>query len=202
MMTKPKILLVDDKLENLIALERLLADLEIEFVRAQSGNQAIIHCLEQEFALALIDVQMPEMDGFETLEFMRQEQKSRLLPVIFVSAIYSEDYYKIKGIETGAVDFITKPIIPEILRGKVRIFLSLYLQRKELENALRNVKVLRGLLPICASCKKIRDDKGFWNLVEVYIRDHTEAEFSHGICPDCIKKLYPEYAESTPILKL
>ena len=63
---------------------------------------------------------------------------------------------------------------------------------RELQEALAKVKTLTGLLPICASCKKIRDDKGYWNQIEVYIRDHSEAEFSHGICPDCMKKLYPD----------
>ncbi len=65
----------------------------------------------------------------------------------------------------------------------------------ELQEALKNVKVLRGFLPICASCKKIRDDKGYWNQIETYIKEHSEAKFSHGICPDCVRKLYPEYAD-------
>jgi hypothetical protein len=63
---------------------------------------------------------------------------------------------------------------------------------KQLQTALENVKTLRGFIPICASCKKIRDDKGYWNQIEVYIREHSEAEFSHGICPECMKKLYPD----------
>ena len=68
----------------------------------------------------------------------------------------------------------------------------------ELQQALQNVKVLSGLLPICASCKKIRDDQGYWQDVAVYIRDHSEAEFSHGICPDCMAKLYPELVLEDP----
>ena len=66
---------------------------------------------------------------------------------------------------------------------------------KKLQDALDKIKVLRGIIPICASCKKIRDDKGFWNQIESYIREHSEAEFSHGICPDCAKKLYPEFSK-------
>jgi len=131
-----KILIVDDKVENLVSLETLLADLNTEFVRALSGNEALEKTLEHEFALALIDVQMPEMDGFETVRLMRQVKKTKYLPVIFVSAIYSDDYYKIKGIESGAVDFIAKPIVPEILIGKVRVFLDLYTQKKELEDEI------------------------------------------------------------------
>ncbi len=131
---KPKILIVDDKIGNLIALERLLANQNVDFVRAQSGNEALVMTIKHEFALALVDVQMPEMDGFETVELMRMDEKALYMPVIFVSAIYTEDYYKIKGIEAGAVDFIAKPIIPEILIGKVHVFLELYKQKKELES--------------------------------------------------------------------
>jgi PAS domain-containing protein len=67
----------------------------------------------------------------------------------------------------------------------------------QLQGALDNVKLLSGLLPICASCKKVKDDQGYWNQIEIYIRDRSEAEFSHGICPDCMKKLYPEYKNRT-----
>lgn len=131
---KPKILIVDDKVENLVALERVLQDLDVEFCRATNGNDAIAQTLEQEFALILIDVQMPEMDGYETVEILREEKKNRHIPVIFMSAIYSDDYFKIKGIETGAVDFLSKPIISEILTGKVQFFIDYYLQRKLVED--------------------------------------------------------------------
>ena len=136
MSSKPKILIVDDKVENLVALEKILSDLDVDFVRAASGNEALAHTLEYDFAIALVDVQMPQMDGFETVELMRHDKKNRHLPIIFVSAIYKEDYYLVKGIEKGAVDFITKPIVPEILLGKVRIFLELHEYRTTLENEI------------------------------------------------------------------
>ena len=136
MSSKPKILIVDDKVENLVALEKILSDLDVDFVRAASGNEALAHTLEYDFAIALVDVQMPQMDGFETVELMRHDKKNRHLPIIFVSAIYKEDYYLVKGIEKGAVDFITKPIVPEILLGKVRIFLELHEYRTSLENEI------------------------------------------------------------------
>lgn len=136
MNAKPKILIVDDRPENLIALEKVLGDLDVEFVRALSGNEALAQTLEHDFAIALVDVQMPEMDGFETVEFMRQDKRTRHLPVIFVSAIYKEEYHQIRGIESGAVDFITKPVIPEIMRGKVRIFLDLYEYQQSLEDEI------------------------------------------------------------------
>lgn len=133
---RPKILIVDDREENLISLETVLNIYEVEFVRAYSGIEALQKTLNTEFALAIIDVQMPEMDGYETVELMRQSKHTKYLPVIFVSAIYKEDFHVVRGIESGAVDFISKPITPEILSGKVKIFLDLYTQKKELEEVI------------------------------------------------------------------
>lgn len=132
----PKILIVDDKIENLIALEKLIGGFNAVTVRALSGNEALQHTLNHRFALALVDVQMPEMDGFETVNLMRSSQETRYMPVIFVSALYRDDYHVAKGIESGAVDFITKPINPEILKGKVKIFLELYEQKIQLEDEI------------------------------------------------------------------
>ena len=136
-MERPKILIVDDKPENLIALEKVLNVFDVEFFRSESGNDALVKTLLHNFALAIVDVQMPEMDGFETVELMRQEEKTKLLPVIFVSAIYTEDSHIVKGIETGAVDFIPKPIMPVILQGKVKIFLDLYNHKTHLEDIVK-----------------------------------------------------------------
>ena len=96
---RPKILIVDDRLENLVALEKLLGGFNVEFIRALSGNEAITLTFTHTFALAIVDIQMPEMDGYETVELLRQEEQTKLLPVIFVSAIYKDDYYIVKGIE-------------------------------------------------------------------------------------------------------
>lgn len=133
---KPKILIVDDLIENLISLEAILEDFEIEIIRAFSGEEALKYTQKEEFALVILDVQMPEMNGYEALEMMRQRKKTRYLPVIFVSAIHQSDLHIIKGIETGAVDFIPKPVIPDILKGKVKVFLDLYLQRRKLDDLL------------------------------------------------------------------
>lgn len=137
---KPKILIVDDLVENLISLEAILDDFDIDLIRAFSGEEALKLSLKEEFALAILDVQMPGMNGYETLELMRQRKKTKYLPVIFVSAIHQSDLHIIKGIETGAVDFIPKPIIPDILKGKVRVFLDLYLQRKKLDDLLSQME--------------------------------------------------------------
>lgn len=138
MNSRPKVLIVDDIEQNLITLEAILSDFEITFLKALSGNEALSLALEHDFALAIIDIQMPEMDGYETVKLMRQVKRTRNLPIIYVSAIYKEEFHVIKGIEAGAVDFIVKPIIPEILRGKVRVFLELYLYRVHLEHLVSN----------------------------------------------------------------
>lgn len=155
---KPKILIVDDKFENLIALEKVLSTFDVDFIRATSGNEALVMTLMYDFALAIVDIQMPEMDGYETVELMRQEEKTKLLPVIFVSAIYTEDFHIVKGIETGAVDFIPKPIVPVILRGKVRVFLDLHIHKTQLENLVeqrtRELNEINNKLQIEASERK------------------------------------------------
>ena len=129
----PKILIVDDKLPNLIALETVLKNSNVEFIRALSGNDALALTLKHEFALGIIDIQMPDMDGYETVELIQNDPNIAYFPVIFVSAIHKDEFYVVKGIETGAVDFISKPIIPSILRGKVKVFLDLYEHKKQLE---------------------------------------------------------------------
>jgi len=136
---RPEVLIVDDREENLVALESLLADLEVRVIRARSGNEALALTLEHEFALALVDVQMPGMDGYEMVAILRQDRRTELLPVIFLSAVYAGDYYHIKGIEAGAVDFLEKPIVPAILLGKVRIFLRLH-QAKKKEEQMREMQ--------------------------------------------------------------
>lgn len=133
MHTRSNILLVDDRPENITALMTLLEEVEVNLVTANSGNEALSKTLEYDFALALIDVQMPGMDGYETVRLMRLVEKTKYLPVIFISAVYSHDQYQVQGIEAGAVDFITKPFDPRILLGKVRVFLELHRQRKLLE---------------------------------------------------------------------
>lgn len=139
-MVKPKILIIDDLEENLISLEMILSELDVEVVKATSGMEGLRKTMNDDFALAILDVQMPGMDGYETLSLMRKRTKTKYLPVIFVSAIHQSDLHIIKGIETGAVDFIPKPIIPEILIGKVRIFLELHAQKNMLKSLLTDLE--------------------------------------------------------------
>ncbi len=127
------LLLVDDRPENLLSLEGLLGGQEYQLVKALSGNEALRQTLKHDFALVLLDVQMPEMDGFETAELMRLNPKTRHIPIIFVTAGMKSLQFQFKGYDTGAVDYLLKPVEPAILKSKVRVFAELYRQRIELE---------------------------------------------------------------------
>ncbi len=122
----PNILLVDDKIENLLALEVILKEFECNLIRATSGQQALRRVLEHEFALVLLDVQMPGMDGFEVAELMKSRQESKDIPIIFITAISKEHEYVMKGFDVGAVNYMYKPVDPDKLRSKVRRWLNIY----------------------------------------------------------------------------
>ena len=138
---KTKVLVVDDIHANLIAMEQVLCELDIAVVTAHSGKEAISYLLrDTAYALILMDVQMPEMDGFETAELIRQDPDSSLIPVIFVTAISKEDQYIFRGYEAGAVDYIFKPVDENILLSKVKTFVDLYEQKKQLQQALKEAE--------------------------------------------------------------
>ncbi|MDD5171258.1 MAG: response regulator [Syntrophales bacterium] len=123
MVNRQKILIVDDKKENLYALEMLLKDTGAEVVQAACGNDALIASLNHDFSLAILDVQMPEMDGYELASILRSAEKTSNIPIIFLSAVYSDEHHVFRGYESGAVDFITKPYNPGIFLSKVNVFL-------------------------------------------------------------------------------
>ncbi len=133
---KVNILLVDDRKENLIALEALLENPDLRIIKAESGNQALGLMLEFDFALVLLDVQMPEMDGFEVAELMRKKEKTRQIPIVFITAINKEEKYVFKGYEMGAVDYLFKPIDPTVLKSKVQVFLELHRKKLEMERLI------------------------------------------------------------------
>lgn len=138
-MNKPKILIVDDKPANLLALGGLLADLDVELVEANSGADALAHTLDHDFALVLLDVQMPDMDGYEVAELMRGNSKTRHIPIIFVTAAYKRETQIFKGYESGAVDYLFKPLEPLVFKSKVGVFLDLYRHKEELDEKRREL---------------------------------------------------------------
>jgi PAS domain S-box-containing protein len=137
------ILIVDDRPENLLALEAILEPLGQRLVRASSGEDALRCLLERDFAVILLDVQMPNMNGFETARLIKSRQRTRFIPIIFLTAISKEAEYVFRGYSVGAVDYMFKPFQPEILRSKVGVFVELYLQQRRLteqEQRLREIE--------------------------------------------------------------
>jgi signal transduction histidine kinase len=131
-----KLLIVDDLPENLRALDAVIRDEQRIVYQASSGDEALSLMLEHEFALAILDVQMPGMDGFELAELMRGTERTRNIPIVFVSAAGRELNYAFKGYETGAVDFMYKPLDPDAVRGKVNVFVTLDQQRREMRRQM------------------------------------------------------------------
>ncbi len=177
----------------------------IQVGQASNGQEAVELVGKLRPDVVLMDIKMPVLDG---LEAARQIQESWPTPVIVVSAHESHDLVAKAG-TVGVAAYLTKP--PR--RGDIERAIAVALARhedvmnirrlcneaesrnRELQEALGKVKLLSGLLPVCAACRKIRDDHGYWTQIEAYIRDHSEAEFTHGICPACMERLYPDFVD-------
>lgn len=191
---KPTVLIVDDAAENLRILIELLKD-DYHVIPLKSGKAAMKKLAQDPLPdLALLDIVMPEMDGYELCTRLKADPRTKEIPVIFITAV-SEAMDDARAFELGAVDYVPKPFNPMTVKARVNTHIKLHRTLQELQNALKDIRTLSGLIPICSSCKKIRDDKGFWNQVEIYIEDRSDAQFSHGICPDCRDKIYPEYSK-------
>lgn len=205
------ILIVDDSPDQQILLRAILGKADHKDLLSADSAKAAFSILDmgsQEpvapIDLILMDILMPELDGVEACRQIKSRQHLRDIPIIMITA-QSDRANLQAAFAAGANDYITKPVNSMELLARVSSALVLKkemdcrkareaeLRRSndELQTALRDVKVLRGLIPICASCKKIRNDGGFWQQLEEYIGEHSEAEFSHGICQPCVKKLYP-----------
>lgn len=138
---KASILLVDDRRENLLALESILKDLGHDLVMADSGEEALLRVLEQDFALILLDVRMPGMDGFETATYIRQRERSRYTPIMFITASTTQaEEWAFKGYQHGAVDYILKPVSPQVLRAKVSVFIELFHKTEQLKRQADELK--------------------------------------------------------------
>ena len=134
------VLLVDDRRANLVALEATLAPLEVRLVSATSGPEALRHLLHEEFAVMLIDVQMPGMDGFETASLVKQHPRTAQIPIIFITAIERDASHVFTGYERGGVDYLVKPFDPTILRSKVAVFCELYRKEKRLQHQAQRLR--------------------------------------------------------------
>ncbi len=193
----------DDRLTNKM-LKQYLGDLGFDVTSALDGLQGWDILCKEDIHFVITDWMMPHMNGLELIKKICEKKEGVYTYIILLTA--KKDTKEIvEGISCGADDYIVKPFDKDELAVRVRAGQRIAeLQEEllkanreqniligELQKALSEIRQLNGLLPICATCKKIRDDKGYWNQIELYIEKHSEAEFSHSICPDCAKKLYP-----------
>jgi len=194
---KGDILIVDDTPENLMILSEYLIREGYEVRPVLSGELAIQAAELKPPEIILLDINMPDLNGYEVCKRLKRNEELSSIPVLFISAL-GETMDKVKAFECGGVDYITKPFHFEEVNARIRTHLQLFRLEKEqettiedLKSALQEVKQLRGMLPICANCKSIRDDHGYWETVEGYFMKHSDTRFSHSICPDCQEELYP-----------
>ncbi|MEU5268188.1 response regulator [Streptomyces hygroscopicus] len=155
MVQKAKILLVDDRPENLLALEAILSALDQTLVRASSGEEALKALLTDDFAVILLDVQMPGMDGFETAAHIKRRERTRDIPIIFLTAINHGPHHTFRGYAAGAVDYISKPFDPWVLRAKVSVFVDLYMKNCQLREQASLLRLqLEGGQPASGDAKE------------------------------------------------
>jgi DNA-binding response OmpR family regulator len=200
-----KILIADDDPLSLILLESQLHSWGFEVLLAHDGAEAGA-ALDQPAPppLAILDWQMPGLTGLEVCARARQDPRTKSTFIILLTATRIDLQSEIECLNSGADDFLVKPCDAAELHAHVRVAervvtlqAELTERIRQLEEALANVKTLQGLLPICAGCKKVRDDQNYWHQVERYIMDRTDAKLSHSLCPDCTTKYMEELQRLT-----
>jgi DNA-binding response OmpR family regulator len=209
---KANILIIDDIGKNIQVLASILGQSDFAVSYALSGQQALDVVVEEDFDCILLDIMMPGMDGLEVCRRMKNLPGKENIPIIFLTA-RTDKADIINGFKAGAVDYLTKPFNAIELLARVNTHVQLkkirdllektnlelaakneHLEKlnAELQETLKKLETLEGIIPICSFCKKIRDDQGYWNQVDSYISKHSRALFSHGLCPECLKKHYPD----------
>ena len=195
-----KLLLVDDDRDNLLALEAILEPLHEELMLAESGADALRLCLEHKFAAILLDVRMPDMDGFETAELIRSRKKSQLTPILFLTA-YRSDEQLFRGYDLGAVDFLFKPIVPEVLQSKVSVFVGLsrteQLLQSQAEELKRAEQRFRAVLEAAPDAMVITSEAGVIELAN----SRTDALFGYpreALIGRNVQSLIPKWEYASP----
>jgi sigma-B regulation protein RsbU (phosphoserine phosphatase) len=185
-----RILIADDDRMSTMMLSRSLERWGFEVVVAHDGASAWAQIIgDQPPALAIVDWMMPVVDGIELCGRIRKASLSTPVYVILLTSRTSRQDL-VAGLEAGADDYLTKPFDPDELRARIHV-------GQRTLALIANIKRLSGLLPICSYCKRIRSDENYWEQVESYITEHTDAQFSHGICPTCFEKVSAELDEET-----
>jgi DNA-binding NtrC family response regulator len=188
------VLIIEDSYDDFLLLKEVLessAEVEAKIFHEDRLEAAISAARDKGIDVAIIDLSLPDSHGLGT--FVAFHATYPLIPTIIMTGFKDHDL-AFEAVQKGAQDYLFKgePSSTAIIRT-IRYAIERQRLITELKEALDHIKQLQGLLPICSACKNIRDDKGYWNRIESYISKNSNVEFSHGICPDCAKKLYPEF---------
>ena len=197
--TGPRVLIAEDEVTSRLMLERLLTRWGYDVIAVADGYEALGVLLEPDAPrLALLDWVMPGMEGLEVCRRVRDlTTKEPPYLIILTSRDAKEDV--VAGLDAGANDYIGKPFDGGELRARLRVGervvglqAALALHARNLEQALAHIKTLQGILPICMHCHKIRNDQESWEKIEEYLAQHTDLQFTHSLCPECLERRYPE----------
>lgn len=196
-----RILIAEDDRTSRDMLDAILRKLGHDVVSTSNGKEAWdAMCGPQAPMLVILDRMMPELDGLELTRRLRGEEEDCEQPryILMLTALGSTEHIA-EGLDAGANDYLVKPVSPVELRARIdagrrllRLHELLAERNEELRKASDEIRTLRGVIPICMHCKNIRDDKSYWTRLEDYISSRTDAEFSHGLCPECDEKYYSE----------
>jgi len=201
-----KVLVVDDSPDILLLSTSILRRAGYDVLEASTGKECFDAVQTNHPDLVVLDVMLPDMTGMDVCRQMKNDKRSEDIFVILASGIQISSERQAEGLDIGADGYIVRPIsnreflarvqagerikrAEDALREKEREQEQLVSQLKE---ALAEIKTLKGFIPICALCKKIRDDEGYWDQLEAYISKHTDAKFTHGLCPECVEKYRAE----------
>jgi DNA-binding response OmpR family regulator len=190
-----RVLLVEDNPADARLIQEMLADagsgMDIEWV--EELCPALHRLSSNATDVVLLDLSLPDSRGLDT--FLKVREKTPEVPVVLLTGL-DDEQVALQAVQNGAQDYLVKGRVDgDSLLRSIRYAIERNKLMKELASALAEIQTLKGLIPICAWCKKIRDDRGFWTQVEVYIKNRTGADFTHGICPECIEKINPEFYE-------
>lgn len=194
-----KILIAEDEKISRRLLEGTLTKAGYDVVGVEDGTKALESIQKEVPDMLITDWMMPELDGVELCRRIRALNLSSYVYIIILTALTEKEKI-IEGLDAGADDYVTKPferaeLLARVKAGErvIQLEKSLRQRNTELSEALAQVKQLKGLLPICMFCKKIRNDENYWQKVEEYLTEHAEVDFSHSICPECLERNYPTY---------
>jgi len=196
-----RILIAEDDNISRKILQTVLTKDGNDVIAVEDGLKALEWLQKETPDMLITDWMMPDLDGLELCRRVRALNLSGYVYIILLTAL-TEKKRIIEGLDAGADDYVTKPydrteLLARARAGKrvIQLEKSLRQKNKELSEAFAQIKQLKGILPICMHCKKIRKDENYWQQVEEYVAEHSEADFSHSICPECMEKYYPEYVK-------